>query len=82
MNGGAGTLFGDGLRCAGGSVVRLQIRVAGASGTSVTTVNVGVKGGVAIGDVRRYQLWYRDPAGSPCGAFFNLTNGLELTWLP
>ncbi|MCB9915510.1 MAG: hypothetical protein H6828_10230 [Planctomycetes bacterium] len=82
VNGGAGTLFGDGLRCAGGSVVRLQVRAASAAGTSSTTVNVAAVGGVSSGDVRRYQLWYRDPAGSPCGAFFNLTNGVELVWQP
>ncbi|MCB9916318.1 MAG: hypothetical protein H6828_14415 [Planctomycetes bacterium] len=78
--GGAGTVFGDGLRCAGGNVVRLQVRVANASGVAATTVNVSSKGGVVMGDVKRYQAWYRDPASSPCGAFFNLSNGYEITW--
>jgi hypothetical protein len=32
------------------------------------------------GDVKRYQIWYRDPQGSPCGAQFNLSNGMEIVW--
>ncbi len=80
--GGAGGAFGDGLRCAGGSVARLQVRTASAAGTSSTTANLVLAGGVAPGDVRRYQIWYRDPAASPCGSGFNLTQGLEIAWLP
>ncbi|MCB9913738.1 MAG: LamG domain-containing protein [Planctomycetes bacterium] len=80
VGGGAGTVFGDGLRCAGGNVVRLQVRVADASGAASTTVNVSTQGGVVMGDVKRYQAWYRDPVGSPCGSFFNLSSGYEITW--
>ena len=80
INSGNGVGFGDGLRCAGGGVIRLQVRFADAAGASATSVDVGVKGGVAAGDTKRYQLWYRDPAGSPCGAQFNVSNGLEITW--
>ncbi len=79
--GGNGTAFGDGLRCAGGGVVRLQIRNSGMSGSSFTTVNIGSIGGVAPGDVKRYQLWFRDTAGL-CGSGFNFTNGVEVTWAP
>lgn len=80
--GGAGSVFGDGLRCAGGAVARLQVRTANGLGNSSTTANIAVVGGVASGQLRRYQLWYRDPIGSPCGTGFNLTNGLEITWNP
>ena len=46
-------------------------------------MDLAVKGGVSAGDLRRYQLWFRDPGSeSPCGAGFNLSNGLELTWSP
>ncbi len=79
--GGNGTTFGDGLRCAGGQVVRLQIRNSGMTGSSFTTVNIGVVGGVSAGDLKRYQLWFRDTAG-PCGSGFNFTNGIEVTWAP
>ena len=82
VNGGAGAAFGDGLRCAGGAVVRLQVRTASAAGTSSTSAALGATGGVQAGQTKRYQLWYRDPAGSPCGTGFNLSNGLEVVWGP
>lgn len=81
-NAGAGLAFGDGLRCAGGNVIRLQIAVPDGTGEATSTVAVAVQGNVAPGDVRRYQFWYRDPVGSPCGTAFNLSNGLELVWQP
>lgn len=82
VNGGSGFIFGDGLRCAGGSVVRLQIRTANFQGHAETTVTLSEQGEVSAGDLVRYQWWYRDPTGSPCGTGFNLSNGLELTWAP
>ncbi|MDP6539346.1 MAG: hypothetical protein QF410_07345, partial [Planctomycetota bacterium] len=78
--GGAGVVFGDGLRCAGTNVIRLEVVVSDGSGASSTTIDIGVKGGVSAGDSKEYQLWYRDPASSPCGATFNLTNGYSITW--
>ena len=82
INGGAGTSFGDGIRCAGGGVIRLQVAAANAGGESTTTLSIAVKGGAVSGSVFRYQLWYRDPNTSPCGTNFNLTNGLEVAWMP
>ncbi|MDE0892321.1 MAG: hypothetical protein OSB14_09065, partial [Planctomycetota bacterium] len=76
--GGQGTSFGDGIRCAGGSVIRLQVRAASSSGVSSTTINIATKGAVSGGDLRRYQLWYRDPNLSLCGFGYNLTNGVEV----
>ena len=35
--------------------------------------------GVAPGETKRYQLWYRDPQG-PCGSTFNLSAGLAIAW--
>jgi hypothetical protein len=61
-------------------VIRLQVRFAAADGTSETNIDIAQKGGVAAGDTKRYQCWYRDPSTSPCGTAFNLTNGYELTW--
>ncbi len=80
--GGSGLPFGDGLRCAGGSVLRLQVRLPGADGTLHTTISVPSTGGVAAGDTRTYQTWYRDSQTTPCGTGFNLSNGLELVWSP
>ncbi|MDP6539455.1 MAG: hypothetical protein QF903_12765 [Planctomycetota bacterium] len=82
VNNGMGVFFGDGLRCAGMNVVRLQVVAADGNGDSQTSAAIAASGGVSAGDRRHYQLWYRDPAGSPCGTTFNLTNGLTLDWLP
>ena len=81
VNGGQGAFFGDGLRCAGGGVVRLEVQFS-SGGTSSTTVSIATEGGVAAGQTKRYQLWYRDPVSSPCGSSFNLSNGYEVTWIP
>ena len=83
--GGAGTTFGDGLMCATGVIVRLGIKfnAAGASqfpgGVDPT---LSVQGGVAAGDVRDYQAWYRDASVFCTTATFNLTNAVEVTWTP
>jgi len=82
VNSGNGNPFGDGLRCAGGNVVRLEVRFANAGNgfTTQTTISVASKGGVSVGQTKRYQYWYRDSGTSPCGSLFNLTNGHELVW--
>ena len=70
--------FGDGVRCAGGGVVRLPVRVPDSQG-SYEERSVASTLGLTGGDLRRFQGWYRDPAG-PCGTGFNLTNGYEVTF--
>jgi hypothetical protein len=80
VNSGNGNAFGDGLRCAGGGVIRLQVRFASSTGESETNISISAKGLPAVGDIKRYQLWYRDPVTTPCGAQFNLSNGFEVTW--
>ena len=84
VGGGFGTIFGDGLRCAGGNIVRLQVVNADGNGNSQMTADIVAAQllPLAAGDTRRYQIWYRDPAGSLCGSGFNLSNGYEITWLP
>jgi hypothetical protein len=82
LGGGAGIPFGDGLRCTGGGVIRLEIALIDLSGDSNTTINVPVRGGVVGGETKRYQFWYQDLLTTPCGAGFNLTNGIEVVWSP
>ncbi len=85
VNGGAGVVFGDGLRCAGGQVVRLQVRFADESGANRTTIPIAQKGGVSPGDIRWYQYWYRTTVAPPCGPWvndFNTSNGYSITWTP
>lgn len=82
LNGGLGVPFGDGLRCTGGNVRRLEVRFADGAGAAQTTVDLASAGGVSPGDTRRYQFWYRDPVGTPCGVGFNLSNAAEVVWFP
>jgi hypothetical protein len=83
LNGGS-AVFGDGLRCVGGNLRRLQIVVASPSGEVNSTVGIPTVHGNSIsqGQTKYYQLWYRDTFGSPCGAQFNSSNALAITWLP
>ncbi len=78
---GNGVLFGDGLRCAGAGVKRLGVRQPDAQGAATWGPGLGALGGWSAGDIRRLQVWYRDPLASPCGAGFNLSNGLELSFV-
>jgi hypothetical protein len=74
--------FGDGLRCAGGNVCRIQVVSADGAGAASSSTSIAAACGLSAGALKRYQWWYRDPALSPCGATFNLSNGLETTWTP
>ena len=81
VNNGAGVVLGDGLRCAGSNVIRLQVLTPDAEGEAQTTISISDKGGVSIGNLRHYQVWYRDN-GISCGSGFNTTNGYTLLWTP
>jgi hypothetical protein len=83
--GGAGSLFGDGLRCAAGSVLRLgtKTNVAGVSQYPAgADTPISVKGLNSAGVLRHYQCWYRNADSVFCTpSTFNLTNGLSVTWV-
>jgi hypothetical protein len=78
----AGQVFGDGLRCAGGGLIRLGVKMPDGSGSASWGPGLGVKGGWVAGDIRRFQVWYRDPGMSPCATEFNTSHGLELLFQP
>lgn len=85
VNGGLGSAFGDGLRCAGGSVVRLgtKTNVAGASQFPVAgDASVSVQGLVTSPGSREYQVWFRNAAAFCTASTFNLTNAVSVTWAP
>ena len=85
LAGGLGATFGDGLRCAGGTVIRLAIKTntAGASFyPAITDPSVSVKGGLVGAGSVNYQVWYRDSAAFCSASTFNLTNGFQIPWLP
>jgi len=72
--------FGDGLRCCGGSVVRLALLNPPPGPEPVTvTTTLSTASGVAPGDTRCYQYWYRDPGG-PCSTSFNLSSAATVLW--
>ncbi|MAF65689.1 MAG: hypothetical protein CMJ84_08535 [Planctomycetes bacterium] len=79
--------FGEGFRCVGGGVFRLDPPIpVGAGGQLARPVdftappaNVG-PGRILAGDTWKFQLWYRDPAGGPAG--FNLSDGLSVDFCP
>jgi len=83
-NSGNGATFGDGLRCAGGSIIRLDTE-ANMGGTSqypnpTQTSPITVRGNVVAPGTRTYQAWYRNAAAFCTPATFNLSNGLEIAW--
>jgi hypothetical protein len=83
--GGAGTVFGDGLRCANGSVVRLgtKTNVNGSSSyPEGGDTPVSIKGALTAGVTRTYQVWYRNAAPFCNVETFNLTNGASVVWAP
>ncbi|MBL8860577.1 MAG: VCBS repeat-containing protein [Planctomycetes bacterium] len=85
IDSGLGSVFGDGLRCAGGSVTRLGI-ATNSGGTSrfpdAGQQAVSLAGGVAVPGERHYQVWYRNAASFCTPAGFNLTNALRVVWRP
>jgi hypothetical protein len=88
VSGGAGTAFGDGLRCAGGQVVRLRQRTAV---NGAISLGFGIPGDPSIsaaglvpgsGGLFHYQVWYRNNAVFCTPDTWNLTNVLSITWTP
>ncbi|MBL8861576.1 MAG: hypothetical protein JNK02_06145 [Planctomycetes bacterium] len=85
LAGGAGEVFGDGLRCATTGIVRLGTlsNVGGAStypGSGDPALHV--RGGVSAPATRLYQCWYRNAAAYCTPSGFNLTNGVAIAWGP
>ncbi len=84
--GGAGSPFGDGLRCAGGTEVRLgtKLNLGGASSyPGAGEPSISQKGAIApSGGTRTYQVWYRNAGPFCTSSTFNLSNGVQVVWQP
>lgn len=88
----SGTIFGDGVRCAGGSLKRLGSKTAvGGASSYPQAGDLPVRQRASqLGDViptgatRFYQTYYRDPTPGHCpnppGSTFNITNGTRMIW--
>jgi len=84
--------FGDGLRCAGGSVKRLYVRKAAGGivlapqpgDPSISARSAALGDPISPGATRHYQTYYRDPqpgfCPNPLGDSWNISSGLTLTW--
>ena len=70
--------FGDGFRCVGFPVVRRNPPVPVSGGSASKAVDIP-SAAIGIGP-HYFQFWYRDPAAGASG--FNLTNGLEILFIP
>ncbi|MBK7877875.1 MAG: immunoglobulin domain-containing protein [Planctomycetes bacterium] len=79
-------VFGDGVRCAGGNLIRLRAKANSSGASSYPDLgdpSVAARGQVTPGSgvVRQYQTYYRNAATAFCPpATFNATNGIRLVW--
>ena len=89
----AGTQFGQGVRCVGGSLKRLYTKSA--VGGAITAPQIGdsavsarsafLGDTIASGQHRFYQVYYRDPTvlgGCAASATFNVGQAYDVTWNP
>jgi len=80
--------FGDGLRCAGGSLKRLYtkhaiggvVTVPQAGDPSVSARSATLGDTIPLGATRAYQVYYRDPDLVFCPGGFNVSNAMAIAW--
>jgi hypothetical protein len=88
-----GLVFGQGVRCAAGSLLRLYSKfavggsiTAPAGGDPSVSVRAAALGDVIVaGESRWYLVYYRDPtvlAGCPAASTFNATQTGRVDWIP
>jgi len=84
-NGGAGSVFGDGKRCAAGSIIRLGTKLNSAGQSTYPEILdpvISIRGAITGGpQTRTYQVWYRNAAAFCTADTFNLTNALSVVWV-
>ena len=72
-------IYGDGLRCVGGSLKRLGVGHASADGSATFGPGLAGRGGWTSGATFGFQVYHRDPVG-PCGSGFNVTPAVAVTF--
>ena len=90
-----GLVYGQGVRCVGGTLKRLFTKTAHGGGVTVPDFGAGdpqvsaraaAKGdAIGAGESRWYLVFYRDPVvlgGCPSGSTFNATQTGQITWSP
>ncbi|MFN0244891.1 MAG: hypothetical protein ACKVWV_18565, partial [Planctomycetota bacterium] len=78
----AATPFGDGLRCFGGSIVRIATKVGNASYPETGETPLHLKVPTQVGAKSYYQVVYRDAVPFCTFESMNTTNALEILWRP
>ncbi len=81
----AGVVFGDGLLCVGGSIVRLGVHINTSGASQFPTAgdpSVSSAGLVGAAGVRAYQAWYRDASSFCTSATYDLSNAWMTIWAP
>jgi Tol biopolymer transport system component len=91
----SGAVFGQGVRCAGGGLLRLFTKVAaggsisapelGAGDPTVTARSAALGDFIQAGETRYYLVYYRDPVvlgGCPSTSTFNATQTGSVTYWP
>jgi len=79
-------IFGNGVRCAGGAINRLQPQSTDSIGFATQLLDLNAApfnagtGAAGVGVNHNFQFWYRDPAAG--GAAFNTSDGLSVTYCP
>lgn len=86
VNGGTGSLNGDGLICVGTGTKRLATKTSSGGVSSYPTgadLPISVKGACLAGQTKYYQVWYRDPSMLFCPpATYNFSNAVAVLWAP
>jgi hypothetical protein len=84
--------FGDGLRCAGGTLKRLYVEMAIGGAVSVpqsgdppvSARSSALGDPISVGATRVYQVYYRDADAAFCpgphGGTFNATQAIAIAW--
>ena len=74
--------FGEGFRCVGGTIHRLNPPLFATGNQLVRAVDLSTlpSGPLGSTDTWNFQAWYRDPTGGPSG--FNLSDAIEVTFCP
>jgi hypothetical protein len=86
---GAGTTFGNGLLCVGGSVSRYPVTTSSSYGhallgpgiVSHAACHFPLASQIQAGQTHYFQYWYRDPAAS-CVEKFNSSDSVSLVFIP
>ena len=89
----SGAVFGQGVRCAGGTLKRLylvsavggSIQVPAPGSPSISARSAALGDTIASGATRFYAVYYRDPVilgGCPAASGFNVTQTGQVSWLP